>query len=223
MKVCRCLPSRRSPGSDPLLGELIDALVRLPPTAVYAVIGALAAIENVFPPVPADTAVAIGAILSTGGPISAWTVFLVTWVANVGMAAVVYMMARTAGRAFFRGPLGSRLLRPPALQRLELLYGRYGTWAIFFSRFIPGVRAVVPPFAGVANLGAVRTLVPLTVASGLWYGGLTLVAVIAVRNLSQLGAFLTHLNTAAVVAVGVVAAAMGVVVLVRRRRRAGGP
>ncbi|MDH3497841.1 MAG: DedA family protein [Gemmatimonadota bacterium] len=173
-----------------------------------------------FPPVPADTAVAIGAVLSAAGPISAWTIFLVTWVANVGMAAVVYGMARTAGRAFFRGPLGSRLLRPPALQRLELLYGRYGTWAIFFSRFIPGVRAVVPPFAGVANLGAVRALVPLTIASGVWYGGLTFLAVTTVRNLDQIGAFATRLNTAAVATIAVAIVAVTVVVVVRRRRRA---
>ena len=47
-----CSPSRHWEAPD-LLQALIDRLVALPPGAVYVVIGALAAAENVFPPVPA--------------------------------------------------------------------------------------------------------------------------------------------------------------------------
>ena len=56
-----------------LFENILNGLLGLPPTAVYAVIGILAGVENIFPPVPADTAVAIGAFLSTGGAISAGT------------------------------------------------------------------------------------------------------------------------------------------------------
>lgn len=201
------------------MSELLDSLLQLPPAAVYGAIAALAAIENVFPPVPADTAVALGAFLSAGGRVSAWIVFLVTWIANVAGASAVYAGARTAGRAFFRGRVGVRLLKPAALGRLERLYARYGGWGIFLSRFIPGVRAVVPPFAGVANLRTVPALVPMALASGLWYGALTLVAATLVQNLDQIAHFIVSLNRAAL-AVGAV---LGVIVLglvVRRRRRA---
>jgi membrane protein DedA with SNARE-associated domain len=201
------------------VSELLDSLLQLPPAAVYGAIAALAAIENVFPPVPADTAVALGAFLSAGGRVSAWIVFLVTWIANVAGASAVYAGARTAGRAFFRGRVGVRLLKPAALGRLERLYARYGGWGIFLSRFIPGVRAVVPPFAGVANLRTVPALVPMALASGLWYGALTLVAATLVQNLDQIAHFIVSLNRAAL-AVGAV---LGVIVLglvVRRRRRA---
>jgi membrane protein DedA with SNARE-associated domain len=201
------------------VSELLDSLLQLPPAAVYGAIAALAAIENVFPPVPADTAVALGAFLSAGGRVSAWTVFLVTWIANVAGASAVYAGARTAGRAFFRGRVGVRLLKPAALGRLERLYARYGGWGIFLSRFIPGVRAVVPPFAGIANLRTVPALVPMALASGLWYGGLTLVAATLVRNLDQIAHFVVSLNRAALV-VATVLGAVGLVLLVRRRRRA---
>jgi membrane protein DedA with SNARE-associated domain len=137
----------------------------------------------------------------------------------VAGASAVYAGARTAGRAFFRGRVGVRLLKPAALGRLERLYARYGGWGIFLSRFIPGVRAVVPPFAGVANLRTVPALVPMALASGLWYGALTLVAATLVQNLDQIAQFIVSLNRAAL-AVGAV---LGVIVLglvVRRRRRA---
>lgn len=193
-----------------LLEDLLRALLELPPAAVYLVIGALAGIENVIPPVPADTAVAVGAFLSQGGVISAWTVFLITWVANVTTATAVFFAGRTLGRSFFTGRLGRRLLDPRRLARLEDLYARHGTWGIFVSRFLPGVRAVVPPFAGVARLGVARFLGAMIVASGIWYGTLTYLAATAVRQIDQIAALLKGLNRfalGAALAIAVVAAA----------------
>jgi membrane protein DedA with SNARE-associated domain len=202
------------------VSELLDSLLHLPPAAVYGVIAAFAAAENVFPPLPADTAVALGAFLSAGGAVSPWTVFLVTWTSNVAGASLVYAASRTAGRAFFRGRLGARLLKPAALGRLERLYARYGTWGIFLSRFVPGVRAVIPPFAGIADLSTVRALFPIVVASGIWYGALTWIAATLVQNLDQIARFVAGVNRVGLV----MAAAAGAVVLVllirRRRRRA---
>lgn len=199
-----------------LIEDIINALLGLPPTAVYTVIGVLAGVENVFPPVPADTAVAIGAFLSAGGRISAQAVFAVTWIANVVGAIMVYAAGRTIGRPFFQGRLGRRLLNPGAMVRLELLYRNYGTWGIFVSRFIPGLRAVVPPFAGVANLGTLRVVLPLAVASGLWYGVLTFVAATAVREIDEIIEFARRLSLAGIVSAG---ALVAVVVFAWRRQR----
>jgi membrane protein DedA with SNARE-associated domain len=205
-------------GAPDLIHDIINVLLGLPPTAVYLVIGILAAVENVFPPVPADTAVAIGAFLSTGGLISAKTVFFTTWIANVTSAFVVYLAGRTIGRQFFRGRLGRRLLNPSAIARLERLYHRYGMWGIFASRFIPGIRGVVPTFAGIANLGSLRVGVPLVVASGIWYGTLTFLAAAFVREIDQIAGFVRRLNVVGV-AVGVLLIAVAVFAWWRRRSR----
>ncbi|MBI4421783.1 MAG: DedA family protein [Gemmatimonadetes bacterium] len=192
-------------------------MLTLPPGAVYFVVGVLAAVENVFPPVPADTAVAIGAFASTGGGVSAPVVFIITWVANVASAAGVYLAARRLGRPFFQSRLGQRLMRPRALSRLERIYAEHGTWGIFLSRFIPGVRAVVPPFAGVAGLGALRTLVPAALASGIWYGLLVYLVSRFAGEISNVVRWVDRLNVWALgIALGI-AAALIVVFLVRRR------
>jgi membrane protein DedA with SNARE-associated domain len=169
-------------------------LQQLPPMAFYAVIGGMAALENVFPPIPADTAVAIGAMLSVGGRVTALGVFVATWLGNVGAAVVVYAGARTVGRGFFRGQIGRRLLRREQLARLERLYARHGVWAIFLSRFVPGLRAIVAPFAGVANLGWVRAVAPVMLASALWYGTITFVAATTTRNLGQIAHLIAAVN-----------------------------
>jgi len=201
-----------------VLDALIARLLELPPLAVYAVLAALAAAENIFPPVPADSAIAVGAFLSVEGRETAWGVFLVVWAANVLGAVAVYIAARTVGRAFFRGRLGRRLIKRNAMTRIEGLYDRHGIWAIFTSRFIPGVRAVVPAFAGVAGLDAVRALVPLTLASGIWYGTLTFTAAAFIRNFAAIRDVLLRVQSV-LLALGLV---IGVVaVLFWRRRRAG--
>ena len=134
----------------------------------------LAAVENVLPPVPSDAAVALGAFLSHRGVTTPLAVFLVTWVANLLGAAGVYVVARRYGRRLFASPTGRRLLAPRSLAIIEREYLRLGTAGIFISRFLPGIRAVVPPFAGLVGLGAFRTLAPMGLASAIWYGGITI-------------------------------------------------
>lgn len=221
MVAVRASRSSRSPrsGAHKLIEELLQQLSSLPPAVVYTIIGVLASVENIFPPVPADTAVALGAFLSTTGAVSAWSVFAVTWVANVGSGAGVYVTARTLGRKFFTGRLGRRLLNPKHLHKLEHLYDRYGTWGIFLSRFVPGARAVIPLFAGIAGLKSFRALVPMIVASGIWYGVLTVVAATLLPKLDDVATFVVGLNWVGVAIVLLAGAAVAWVALRRRKRK----
>ncbi len=160
---------------------------------------------------------ALGAFLSTAGAVSAWSVFLVTWVANVATATAVYVAGRVVGRSFFEGRIGQRLLRPHHLARLEGWYRHYGWWGIFLCRFIPGVRAVVPPFAGVAHLGFWRVVPPLALASGIWYGALIYLAatvIIRLEDAAELVGRFSHVS----LAVALLALAAAGLVIWRRHR-----
>jgi membrane protein DedA with SNARE-associated domain/uncharacterized tellurite resistance protein B-like protein len=126
------------------------------------------------PPVPSDAAVALGAFLSNRGLTAPLGVFLVTWLSNLAGATAVYLVARRYGRGLFATRIGRRLLAPRSLAIIEREYLRFGVAGIFVSRFLPGIRAVVPPFAGLVNLSPLRTLVPTGIASAIWYGGITL-------------------------------------------------
>ncbi len=216
-KASRSSPSPRSRTAD-LLQQLLEAVLELPPHAVYLVIGALAAVENIFPPVPADTVVALGGFLAGAGKVSALNVFLITWAANVLTATSVYLAGRTIGRSFFRGRLGRKLVHPRHVARLERLYHRHGSLGLFLSRFIPGVRAVLPPFAGVARLSFWRSVPPMALASGLWYGALTYAAAALVTQLDDVAAFVRRFNAAAFLLAASVAAALAAFVWWRHRR-----
>jgi membrane protein DedA with SNARE-associated domain len=152
-----------------VLERLLDALASLPLVPTYLVLMALSALENVFPPVPADTAVALGAFLARRGEISVVPLAALCWLANLASAAGTYVLGRRHGRAFFRDGWGRRIMPPEVLAALEEAYTRWGTAGIFASRFLPGLRAAVPPFAGVAGLPPVKTLLPAAIASAIWY------------------------------------------------------
>src|SRR5206468_9794261 len=92
------------------VSDLVHSLESLPPAPLYALIAVFAALENVFPPVPADTAVALGAFLAGRGALDPWAVFGLTWTANVGSGAAASFASHRFGRPFFQQKLGRRLL-----------------------------------------------------------------------------------------------------------------
>lgn len=181
-------------------------------------IGLLAAVENIFPPVPADTVVALGAFLAGHGVLDPWTVFGITWTANVGSAALVYLFGRHYGRAFFNGRLGRRLLSEATLAHIEAAYAKHGSYGIFVSRLLPVWRGVVPPFAGVARVPAVRALLPIALASALWYGGIILLVVRLAPTLDQALGALGRINR--VLGLAALLLVLVGIIWLRRRRRA---
>ena len=186
---------------------------------MYAVLALLAAVENVVPPVPSDAAVALGAFLSHRGLTSPPLVFLVTWSANLLGAAGVYFAARRYGRRLFATGIGRRLLAPRSLAVIEREYMRFGVAGIFISRFLPGVRAVVPPFAGLVDLGWVRTLAPMGLASAVWYGGITFVGAMVGAEWDRILAIIAGVNRTLAVVAGVGAIVAAIWIWLARRRR----
>ncbi len=177
------------------MGDGILAWVEGVPNAlVYLALGAGAAVENVMPAVPADTFVVLGGFLAAVGDLKASWVFLVTWLCNVASALGMYEMGRRHGRDFFLTGWGRRLLNAHQMERMAVFYGRFGTTAIFFTRFLPGLRAVVPVFAGVTRQPPRSVVFPLAAASAIWYGALVWAGTAAGHNLGRVQEALGRVN-----------------------------
>jgi membrane protein DedA with SNARE-associated domain len=197
---------------------LLAWLSHVPVSVLYLLMAAFAAVENVFPPVPADTVVALGSWLAARGQGSVVWAILATWAGNVAGAGAMYAVGRRHGTAWMHKKF-------PALaderneRRLRELHGKYGALSLVLSRFIPGVRALVPPFAGALRISPVTTMLALSLASLVWYG---LVSYLAFRAGADWGALMTRITRygrfAAIFAASVVAAA-AIVWWLRRRRR----
>lgn len=160
------------------MGTLEEALAWLSSLPQGALIGAmafLAAVENIFPPIPADVLVAFGGFLAARGGTSAWPAFLAVWLGNLVGVVIMYGLGRRYGTSRIEARYH---LDPTGVADARMLdaYRRYGTLAFFISRFVPGVRAVVPPVAGAMRAPFLPAMLAMGAASGLWYGAITLLA-----------------------------------------------
>ena len=158
-----------------MLDSVIQWLTNLPPTTLYVAIIFLSAFENFFPPFPSDGVIAFGSFLVARAHGSPLTVFLLGLGGSVGGAATTYFLARRFGSGAVLRRL-EKFAGPTAEDRLKALYSRYGVGALFVSRFLPGVRAIVPPFAGAMRLPAAQVLGAITAASAVWFGLITFLA-----------------------------------------------
>lgn len=176
------------------MDAILAGLGALPPVSIYALLGLGAALENIFPPIPADTFVLLGGFLAGSTAVRPWTVFLVTWGSNVVTALVVYGLGYRYGRTFFEAGIGKKVLTEKQLGRMTRFYARWGTPAIFLARFLPGLRAVVPAFAGVSRRPFLSVALPVVFASAIWYGALVWLGAATGRNLDVILAWLAGTN-----------------------------
>ena len=119
----------------------------------------------------------------------------------------------------FREGWGRSLLPPEALAAVRYAYHRYGVLGIFLTRFPPGVRAAVMPFAGVVALPPERALIPAFLASALWYAGLIVVGSALGLQWEAIRALVIGANRALSV-VALIAAALFALWMARWMRRA---
>ncbi|MDZ4673880.1 MAG: TerB family tellurite resistance protein [Gemmatimonadota bacterium] len=161
---------------------------------------------------------ALGGFLSHRTAVRPVTVWLLIWSTNAGGAILLYYVTRRWGGAFVRTRLGKRLLPPSAIAAMEQEYLRFGVIGIFLSRLLPGFRSFVAPFAGLVKLPALKAVVPIILAAGLWYGGLVWIGVRLGGEWETIQRLLGRINgTLGILAAAAIAAI--IITLIRRRRR----
>ena len=201
---------------------MIEYLSGLPIGTLYFAIGVISAIENIFPPFPADAAVAFGSFLAARGKASPYSTFLVSWLGNLVGASLMYYVGRRYGSTAFMTRL-ERWAGKDAERRLMRLYDRYGIPALFISRFLPAVRAVVPPFAGAMRFPAIPVALAIASASGLWFAFITFVAYRAGSNWEVLYATIVRYGKIIGTSAFGVALIVAVTVYFLRRKRSAAP
>ena len=193
-----------------MLQTLTGWLGDLPLGSLYVAIAALSAFENFFPPFPSDAVIAFGSFLADRAHGSPFTVFLLAWLGNIAGAGVTYTLGRRFGaKAFLRRI--ERYAGPDAEARIKKLHKKYGFTGLFVSRFLPGVRAIVPPFAGAMRLPAFKVMLSVASASAVWFALITFLAFRAGDNWDLVQRYLVRSGkVAGGVAIGIVVLAVGI-------------
>ena len=133
---------------------------------------------------------AAGLVAATAGSgVNIWVMAI-----GVGISAwlgdqVGYALGRHFGRPYLDKRKGAWLRK--AIVSSENFYAKWGWWAMVIGRFVPMVRALVPPIAGIAKMNYYKFFSANLVGALAWGVGLTVTGyfaatIPAVKNASYL-------------------------------------
>ncbi len=118
------------------------------------------------------------------------------WVMAIGIGIAAWLgdqVGYTLGRHFGRPYLDKRkgVWIKKAIARSDAFYEKWGWWAVVIARFVPMVRALVPPIAGIAKMNYYKFFSSNLVGAIAWGVGLNLAgfyaaSIPAVKNASYL-------------------------------------
>jgi membrane protein DedA with SNARE-associated domain len=190
----------------------------LPSHLGYATLAALVGLESLGVPVPGETALLAAGVLAQQGHLKIEVVIAVAAGAAVAGDNLGYLLGRKGGRSLLlrAGPLERQ--RRAFVGRGERFFVRHGASAVFFGRWVTGVRVVVAWLAGADAMRWPRFL--------MWnaLGGIAWAVTVGLASF-LLGAagekLITSAGAAAAVGVGLTVAAFVLGARLRRSRRAG--
>src|SRR5690349_2129231 len=200
-----------------LLTDALAGLANLPQPAVLAVTGALTLAEctlGVGFLAPGESALLLASTTVTTVPR-----FLIMWLVVSVCAVAGDSIGYYLGRRFGDRLRDSKIVRKVGQQHWDKageLLRRRGAWAVFFARFMPVVRTLVPASAGASKL-EYRRFLPASIAGAACWSALH----IGIGSAAGASAKYVEsvFNGAMWVLLGI-AAVVGAVVVLRRRRKA---
>lgn len=164
--------------------EFIGAHPHLAYLAVFllAMSESLPVVGVVFPGTAAI--LAISALVPTG-VVTLWPILIATTVgAIVGDGISFWLGHRYHKQILDLWPLNRY---PAVVHRSEAFFARHGDKSVFLARFVPGVRAFIPLFAGIAGMSVWRFYVANILSAVAWATSHVLSAVFVGASISQLG------------------------------------
>lgn len=165
-------------------------------------VGALVALETVFPPIPSEVVLPFAGFLAGRGRAGPW---LMTWAATAGSlvgAAILYELGRRVGEErTTRGLARLPLVESAEVDRAIGWFHRHGRSSVFFGRLVPLIRSLVSLPAGTARMPRAEFL-GLTLAGSLLWNALWVWAgYLLGANWQQVGNYSNWLNYGLVAAV----------------------
>lgn len=196
-----------------MLASLID-VNHLVEVSGYPILFLLVMAESGGVPVPGETAVIVGGVLSSRGKMQIELVIAVAALAAIVGDNIGYQIGRKGGRWLLERPGPFRRQRQMVVETGEPFFERHGPKAVFFGRFILGLRTWASWLAG-ANHMRWRTFFLWNALGGIcWATGVGLIAYFVGQSASNaIATFGIYGLVAVVLALG------GVFIMHRRHRR----
>ena len=144
----------------PRLAETIDVnfVAALIKKYGYWVIFFITVLGNMGLPVPEETTTILGGLAAREGWLAYDHVLVICILSAICGDNLGYLIGHLGGRKLLLRYGGYVGLTAERLREFDLFFEKYGSWAVFFARFIGGVRFLAGPASGMAGMNFKRFL-----------------------------------------------------------------
>lgn len=197
-------------------------VARLIDTLGYGGIAFLIALETVVPPIPSEVVLPLAGSLSAQGRFNLALAILAATIGSIIGSCTLYSLSRWAGQERVESWIDRHgkwiLLSRTDLNKSLTWFARYGSWAVFICRLIPGIRSLVSIPAGLARMTFARFLLLTLAGSAIWNSALISAGFMLGQNWSQIETVVSPLSKVVYVGVGLTIIIFFVTRLARRRK-----
>ncbi|GAA1347090.1 DedA family protein [Falsarthrobacter nasiphocae] len=155
--------------------DIPSFLGSIPPWLVYALVGLVVGVESIGIPLPGETILVASTLLSLhpDANINPWIIAACATTGAVIGDSIGYTVGRTYGTRLLtwltrRFP---RHISPAHIKYAEHVFDRWGTWTVFFGRFVAGLRILAGPLAGTLRIEYRRFLLANVTGGIFWAFG----------------------------------------------------
>jgi membrane protein DedA with SNARE-associated domain len=176
-------------------------------------------LESAGVPLPGETAVLVAGFLASptgGGHFNVvWVIILTTLAAMLG-DNIGYELGRRLARPRLQNGRRFLFMTPEVMRHVEYYFDRYGTWTIFFGRFIAALRVAAALAAGVAGMPWRRFFLANAAGALAWATAVSLLGYFFGNSIPLIHRWL---GRGSAVVLGCVVLIVGLPYLLRRLRR----
>lgn len=132
-------------------------------------VGLMIVIETLFPPIPSEIVLSLAGFLARQGELSLPLIIVTSTLGSYVGAMLLYGLGHALGRdRAIRWLSKLPLVEEDDFVRASDWFEKHGTPAVFFGRFVPGVRSVISLPAGAAKMNLLTFSLVTVAGSGLW-------------------------------------------------------
>ncbi|MBW8795107.1 MAG: DedA family protein [Streptomyces sp.] len=186
----------------------------------YWAVGAVVLVEDFGVPAPGETILIAAGVYAGAGQLNIVAVAVIAFAAAVIGDNIGYLIGHTGGRAFVHRWGRYVFLTPERFRRAEEFFTRHGGKIVVVARFVEGLRQVNGIIAGTSGMPWRRFLVFNALGAALWVGLWTSLAYVTGTHITAVYDAISRYQRYALIAVGVLVAALVARHLLRRRRPA---
>jgi membrane protein DedA with SNARE-associated domain len=200
-----------------LLNQIILLLDN--PLALFLIMFGLSVANLFFPPIPLESATLVAGYLSGAGYGSLIVIVGSTVSGMFTGSLILFFLAKRYGESlFYKTPI-KKIITEKSYHRAGKWFQKYGWWAIFIGKVIPGMSFYTIVFAGILRWESKRAATAFLASNLFFFMALALAGRALGSNWGKVIVWLGRLNKIALVIIGFLLVGGLIFYLVRRKTK----